>query len=47
MAWRDNWFGYVIGVLAITILLFVWLDTRSDIERAEQARESIPADTQG
>jgi hypothetical protein len=45
MAWRDNWFGYVIGVLAIAIFMFVWLDTRSDIERAEHMRENIPAET--
>jgi hypothetical protein len=45
MAWRDNWLGYVVGVLAVAIFMAVWLDTRSDIERAEQARENIPAET--
>jgi hypothetical protein len=44
MMWRDNWLGYVIALFAITILMFVWLDTRSGIERAERVGENTPAE---
>ena len=43
MAWRDNWFGYAIAVVAIVILGFIWLDTRSDIEREQRPHANIPA----
>jgi hypothetical protein len=43
MAWRDNWFGYVIAVVAIVIFGFIWLDTRSDIEREQRPHANIPA----
>jgi uncharacterized membrane protein YsdA (DUF1294 family) len=44
MMWRDNWLGYVIALFAITILMFVWLDTRSGIERAERVGENTLAE---
>jgi hypothetical protein len=43
MTWRDNWLGYVIALFAITILMFVWLDTHSGIERVERVGENVPA----
>jgi hypothetical protein len=42
MAWRDNWFGYVIAVVAIVIFGFIWLDTRPDIEREQRPHANIP-----
>ena len=46
MAWHDNWLAYVIGVLAVAIVMFVWADTRSDIEGGKQVHENVPAETQ-
>jgi hypothetical protein len=44
MAWRDNWLGYVIAILAFVIFGFIWLDTGSDIEREQRLRVNTPAE---